>query len=814
MRIDLPARAEVVIIGGGIVGCSVAYHLVQRGHTDVVLLERDRLTSGTTWHAAGLATQLRATYNMSMLAKYSAELFPRLERETGMGTGFRQVGSLGVALSEARFEEFRRAASMARVCGFDVEVISPAKAAAVWPLMNPEGIVGAIHLPADGVANPTDVTMALAKGARNGGARIFEHVPVTDVLATDARVTGVTTPHGEVAAEVIVNCTGMWARALGQRSGVTIPLHAAEHFYVITEPIAGLTADLPVLRVMDEFAYIREDAGKLMIGFFEPGAKPWSTHGIPEDFSFGRLPEDWDHLGPYLDRVAGRLPVLRDAGIKLFFNGPESFTPDDRYILGEATELSGYFVAAGFNSVGFQSGGGAGRVLADWIIDGHPPMDLSEVDIRRFLPWQGNRRYLHDRTTEVLGLLYDMHWPFRQVESARGVRRSPLHDRVTAAGACFGEVAGWERPNWYAPPGVEPRYEYSYGRQNWFAHSAEEHRAVREGVGLLDQTSFGKFLVQGRDAEAVLQQLCANDVGGPAGRVVYTQWLNERGGIEADLTVTRLSETEFLVVTAAATQARDLSTLRRAIPADSRAAVTDVTSAWATLNVQGPRSRELLTRVIEADLSNEAFPFGTSREVDLGYARVRATRITYLGELGWELYIPSEFALHVYDTIVEAGRDIGLRHVGYHALNSLRIEKAYRHWGHDITDEDTPLGAGLGFCVAWDKPGGFVGREALLRQRETAFTKRLVTFVLDDADPLVYHNEPIWRDGRLVGKITSGMFGHTLDRSIGLGWVAGGDLSSEAVLGSSYELEVANTRFPATPHLRPPYDPTGARIRV
>ncbi|MBF8289238.1 MAG: dependent oxidoreductase [Chloroflexi bacterium] len=793
---ELPTRAGVVVIGGGIVGCSVAYHLVRRGHTDVALLERQRLTSGTTWHAAGLATQLRATYNMSMLAKYSAELFPRLERETGMGTGFRQVGSLGIALSEARFEEFRRAASMARVCGFEVDVISPAKAAAMWPLMNPDGIVGAIHLPADGVANPTDVTMALAKGARNGGARIFEQVAVTDVLTADGRVTGVATPFGDIAADVVVNCTGMWARALGQKSGVTIPLHAAEHFYVITEPIPGLDPGLPVLRVMDEFAYVREDAGKLMVGFFEPGAKPWATDGIPEDFAFGRLPEDWDHLGPYVERMAGRLPVLRDAGIKLFFNGPESFTPDDRYILGEAPELSGYFVAAGFNSVGFQSGGGAGRALADWIVDGHAPMDLSEVDIRRFLPWQGNRRYLHDRTTEVLGLLYDMHWPFRQVETARGVRRSPLHDRVAAAGACFGEVAGWERANWYAPPGVEPRYEFSYGRQNWFPHSAEEHRAVREGVGLLDQTSFGKFLVQGRDAEVALQRLCANDVGGPAGRVVYTQWLNARGGIEADLTVTRLSETEFLVVTAAATQGRDLATL------------------WATLNVQGPRSRELLSRVVEADLSNAGFPFGTSREVDLGYARVRATRITYLGELGWELMIPSEFSLHVYDTIVAAGEEFGLRHVGYHALNSVRMEKAYRHWGHDITDEDNPLDAGLGFCVAWDKPGGFVGRDALLRLREAGAARRLVTFVLDDPDPLLYHNEPIWRDGRLVGKITSGMFGHTLGRAIGLGWVAGGDLSNGALLASTYELEIANARFAATPHLRPPYDPTGARIRA
>jgi 4-methylaminobutanoate oxidase (formaldehyde-forming) len=819
----LPRRASVVVIGGGIVGCSVAYHLVRRGQTDLVLLERDRLTSGTTWHAAGLATQLRATYNMCMLAKYSAELFPRLERETGMGTGFRQVGSLGIALTEARFEEMRRAASMARVCGFEVDVISPAKAAAMWPHMDPTGIVGAIHLPADGFANPSDVTHALAKAARDGGARILEHVEVTSVRTTDGRVTGVVTSDGEIACDVVVNCTGMWARDLGATSGVAIPLHAAEHFYVVTEPVPGLSPDLPVLRVMDEFAYVREDAGKLMVGFFEPGAKPWPAAGpIPEGFSFGHLPEDWDHLGPYVERMAKRLPVLEEVGIRLFFNGPESFTPDDRYILGEAPGVSGYFVAAGFNSVGFQSGGGAGRALADWIVDGHASMDLSEVDIRRFLPWQANRRYLRERTTEVLGLLYDMHWPFRQVETARGVRRSPLHDRLAGVGACFGEVAGWERANWFAPAGVEPRYEYSYGRQNWFAYSAEEHRAVREGVGLLDQTSFGKFLVAGREAEAILERLCANLVGGPVDRVVYTQWLNGRGGIEADVTVTRLGETELLVVTAAATQGRDLDTLRRAIPPDARATVVDVTSAWAVLNVQGPRSRELLARLTDADLSNAAFPFGASRELDLGYARIRATRITYLGELGWELYVPTEFAVHVYEALIEAGADLGLRHVGYHALNSLRIEKAYRHWGHDITDEDDPLEAGLGFAVAWDKPGGFVGRDALLRRREAGRTRRLVAFVLDDPEPLLYHNEPIWRDGRLVGKITSGMFGHTIGRAIGLGWVAGdgsgdgpsGDVSDAAILASRYELEIATVRVPARPFLRPPYDPSGLRIRA
>jgi heterotetrameric sarcosine oxidase gamma subunit len=810
-----PSQARVVVIGGGIVGTSVAYHLTERGWHDVVLLERKQLTSGTTWHAAGLVTQLRATYNMSMLAKYSAELFVELERRTGMGTGFRRTGSILLATTEGRWTEVKRNASMARVCGFEVELMGPERAAEMWPLLDPSGVVGAAFLPGDGVANPTDVTQALARAARMGGARIFEHTKATGVLRRDGRVTGVSTGRGDIAAEYVVNCTGMWARELGASSEVAIPLHAAEHFYLITEPIPGLGHDLPVLRSPDDTAYVREDAGKLMVGFFEPGAKPWATHGIPDDAAFVTLPEDWDHLAPYLEMAARRVPILGEVGIQLFFNGPESFTPDDRYILGEAPGLDGYFVAAGFNSVGFQSGGGAGRAVADWVVDGHPPMDLWEVDIRRFMPFQRNRRYLYQRTTETLGLLYDMHWPFRQFETSRGVRRSPLHDRLAARGACFGEVVGWERANWYAPEGVEPRYEYSYGRQNWFPYSAEEHRAVREGVGLFDQTSFGKILVQGRDAERALGRICAADIAVEPGRVVYTQWLNERGAIESDVTVTRLDADRFMVVTTGTSTIRDLDWLRRGIPADAHVALTDVTSAEAVISVMGPRSRELLASLTDADLSNAAFPFGSAREIDLGFGFVRAARVTYVGELGWELYAPTEFATHVYDEIVAAGEVFGLRHAGYHALNSLRMEKAYRHWGHDMTDEDTVLEAGLGFTVAWDKPGGFIGREALLRQRKAGIRRRLAVFTLDDPEPLMYHNEPIWRDGVLVGRITSAMFGHTIGRSIGLGYVRrdDGPVSAEWLAGGRYEVEIAAERFPAGASVRAPYDPSNERIR-
>jgi 4-methylaminobutanoate oxidase (formaldehyde-forming) len=816
MSSPLPAQARVVVIGGGIVGVSVAYHLALRGWTDTVLLERKQLTSGTTWHAAGLLTKLRATYNMTMLAAYAEELFRTCSEETGLHTGFRRTGSIIVARTEGRWEEVRRGLSMAKIAGFDVEIIDAAEAKRMWPLMDESGIVGAAYLPADGVADPTEATLAVAGAFRKRGGHIFEHTAVTDVIIKDGRVAGVRTPEGDIACEYVVNCGGMWARELGAKSGVRIPLHAAEHFYLITDEVPGLGKDLPVLRCPDDTAYIRDDTGKIMVGFFEPGAKPWGMDGIPEDFAFGQLPEDWDHLAPFIEMAARRLPLLNEIGIKLFFNGPESFTPDDRYILGEAPEVGNYFVAAGFNSVGFQSGGGAGRAIADWVIDGHPPMDLGEVDIRRFSPFQVNKKYLHDRTTETLGLLYDMHWPFRQYETARGVRHSPLHARLAAAGACFGEANGWERVNWVAPAGVEPRYEYSYGRQNWFPYSAEEHRAVREGVGLLDMTSFGKTLVQGRDAERVLNRICAANVAVPVGKIVYTQWLNERGGIEADVTVTRLDETTFLVLSAAVDQAKDLAYLRHHIPADAHCFATDVTAGWSVINLQGPQSRELLSRVSPADLSGEAFPYMTWKEIDLGYAVVRAMRATYVGELGFEVHVPTDMAQHVYDTILGATDGLDFRLFGYHALNSLRMEKAYRHMGHDITDEDSPLEGGLGFAVAWDKPGGFTGRDALLRQREAGLRRRLVTFELEDPEPILYHNEPIWRDGKLVGKTTSGWYGHTLGHAIGMGYVeagAPGEATPEWLLSGAYELEIANVRYPARPSLRPPYDPTGARAR-
>ena len=816
MSKQLPSHKQVVIIGGGIVGCSIAYHLTKLGMTDVLLLERKTLTSGTTWHAAGLVGQLRATQNMTKLAQYTSNLMAGLAEETGQETGFIQNGSVSIANNNERFEELKRGASMAKVFGLEVEIITPQEAAAYWPLMNASDLVGGVWLPGDGRTNPSDTTMAFAKGARMYGATILEGVKVTGVTQKNGRVTGVDTDQGHVACEIAINCAGMWGREVGKMAGVSVPLHAAEHFYIITEPIEGLQKDLPTLRDPGGYTYYREEMGAILAGFFEPNAKPWGMGGIPDHLEYIRLGEDWEHLNDAFDKMAHRMPITETAGIHTFFNGPESFTPDDRYHLGEAPELKNFYVAAGFNSIGIQSSGGAGKVLAEWIVNGHPPMDLWDVDIRRNAPYMNNHNFLRDRVTEGLGLLYAMHWPFYQFETGRGVRKSVLHDRLEAQGAVFGTVAGWERPNWFAPEGVERRYEYSYGRQNWFEFSAEEHHATRNAVAVFDQSSFSKFMIQGRDAVHYLNRICGGQIDVPNGKVVYTQLLNDRGGIEGDVTVNRLSVDCFYLLDAAATQNRTFNWLKAQIGTDEFVTVTDVTSAYVMLGVMGPNSRQLLSRLTDADLCNDAFPFGTCQEIDLGYARVKATRMTYVGELGWEINAPTEFAQHLYDAIMEAGADLGVVNAGYHAMSSLRIEKGYRHWGDDITDEETPIEAGLRFAVDFDKPT-FNGRDVLLAQRENGVAKRLVQFALEDENYLLYHNEPIWRNGVMVGYITSGMFAHTIGSAIGMGYVKNGDegtpVTAKWVREGSYEIEIANVRVPARASMRSFYDPKSERIR-
>ena len=822
---DIPAKARAVIIGGGVIGCSIAYHLGKLGWKDVVLLERKQLTCGTTWHAAGLIAQLRATQNMTRLAKYSQELYFGLEAETGVATGFKRNGSVTVALTDERMEELRRSAAMARAFGVEIDEIGPSDIIEKYPHLNVEDAVGGVWLPKDGQADPVNITQALAKGARNFGVKIIQGVKVTDIHQANGQATGVMTDQGPIEAEYVVNAGGMWAREIGAKAGVAVPLHACEHFYIVTEGIDGLTPNLPVLRVPDECAYYKEDAGKILLGAFEPKSKPWGMDGIPEDFEFDSLPEDFDHFEPILERAIERMPVLATAGIQTFFNGPESFTPDDRYILGEAPELANFFVAAGFNSVGIQSAGGAGMMLAEWMDSGNAPMDLWDVDIRRMQPFQVNRSYLQARVSETLGLLYADHFPYRQVESARNVRQSPVHDRLKHEGACFGEVSGWERANWFLPEaerkqGKLAQYEYSWKRQNWFDYSAAEHKAVREAVGMFDLSSFGKIKIVGRDAEAVLQRIAANDVAVPPGKIVYTQFLNDAGKIEADVTVTRLSSDEFLVVTPAATVRRDLHWINSHIPDGAHAFAMDMTVAESVLVVMGPQARDFLAPLIPQSLSNEDFPFGTAKTIEIGHAIARAHRVSYVGELGWELYVSADMSNHVFDTIMKRAEDHPLQLCGLHALDSCRIEKAFRHFGHDISNEDHVLEAGLGFAVKENKPetrfGAMIGADAVKAKRNDGLDQRLMQFRLNDPAPLLYHNEAILRDGEIVGYLTSGNYGHHLGGAIGLGYVkcAVEGESADDQLKSSYAIDVAGEIIEAEVSFKPMYDPTAARVRL
>jgi sarcosine dehydrogenase len=810
----IPSQARVVVVGGGIIGTSVAYHLTKLGWRDVVLLEQGSVSGGTTWHAAGLVGQLRASSNLTRLIRYSAELYGRLEAETGQATGWKRCGSLSVARTAERMVQLERNAALARSYGIDAEVISAKRAGERYPLMRTDDLVGAVWIPGDGKANPADITQALAKGARAGGARIHEGVKVSGVRLERGAVAGVETSEGLITTEIVVNCAGMWARELGRMSGVAVPLHACEHMYIVTNPIDGVTSDLPVMRDADGHIYFKEEVAGILMGGFDPWAKPWGMDGIPEGFSFGTLPEDWGKFEPLMRNAIQRVPALESAQVRLLMNGPESFTPDNYFILGEAPDVRRYYVGAGFCSGGIAAAGGAGRALAEWIVEDRPPMDLWQADIRRFAPFHANPEFLRERASEIVGVHYFVAFPNRELETGRGLRLSPLYGRLRDRRACFGNKMGWERANWFAPEGVAPETTYSFGRQNWFPYVAAEHRACREAVAVFDQTSFSKLRLEGLDSEAVLQRLCANDVAVPPGRMVYTGMLNERGGFESDLTVTRLSGDAYLIVTGSAQTTRDAHWIRRHIPDGARATLTDVTGAYAVLGVMGPRARDLLARLTRADLSNEAFPFATSREIWLGRALVRASRITYVGELGWELYVPVEFVADVYDALHAAGGDLGLADAGYYAIESLRLEKGYRAWGRELTTDDTPLEAGLGFAVRFDKAAPFIGRDALVAQRAGPLAKRLVSFVLDDPSALPWGDEPVWSEGAIVGSTTSAAFGHTLGRAVALGYVKHpGGVDSAYLATARFEIEIAGDRFAARGSLRAPYDPDGMRVK-
>ncbi|MEV0717848.1 FAD-dependent oxidoreductase [Asanoa sp. NPDC050611] len=812
----IPERARVVVIGGGVIGTSVAYHLAAQGWTDVVLLERDKLTSGTTWHAAGLMVTFGSLSETSTeMRKYTRDLYARLEAETGQATGLKQVGFIEVAADADRLEEYRRVSAFNRYCGIDVQEIGPGEIKELFPLARTDDLLAGFYVAEDGRANPVDVTMALAKGARLRGATIIEGVPVTGVLRRGDTVTGVRTPQGDIEAEYVVNCAGMWARQLGEQAGVSIPLQAAEHYYLITEPIDGVTGDLPVLEDPSSYGYYREEGAGLMVGLFEAECAPWHVDRVPEAFSFGTIPPDWDRMAPYLEKAMARVPITGEVGVRTFFCGPESFTPDLSPVFGEAPELRNYFVAAGLNSIGILTGGGIGRALAQWIVDGRPDIDVTGMNIDRLERYQSTPDYRATRTVESLGKVYATHFPGLSMRTARGAKLSPIHDRLVAQRAYFRDVSGWEGADWYAPEGTEPRVEQlSWGRQNWFPYWAEEHKAAREDVILMDMSFMSKYLVRGDEAGAMLDHLSAGAVNGDPEKITYTQWLNERGTLEADLTVTKLADDRFWVVASDTAHRHALSIMERA--ATGRYAfVTDVTGGYAQLNIQGPRSRALLQSVTSADLSNEAFPFRTAREIDLGFARVLCVRITYLGELGYELYIPAEQAIHVYERLTAAG---DVRHAGLKALSSLRMEKGYRDYGHDIDNTDSVLEAGLGFAVALDKPGGFVGRAAVLARKAAGpLHRRLVQVLLTDPEPLMFHGEVVRRDGRPVGYIRAASYGFTLGGAVGLAMLTredGAGLDQAWLDSGEWTVEVADRIAPARCSLRPLYDPTNARIRM
>ncbi|HEV8541088.1 MAG TPA: FAD-dependent oxidoreductase [Verrucomicrobiae bacterium] len=816
---NLPSETKVVIAGGGVIGTSVAYHLTQLGWKDVLLLEQNQLSAGTSWHAAGLVGRLRTSNSMTRINKYTVELYSQIEKETGHSVGWKQVGSLIVAKSEDRMIQLRRTMAMAELFGVEAHLISPEAALEKWPLLRVDDVLGAAWLPHDGKVIPKEVPVALAKGARSRGASIIENVRVTGVMHRDGRAIGVITEQGSIKAEYVVLCGGMWTRELGLQCGVTIPLYPVEHHYVVTEPLPGAFDDLPVGRDPDLCIYFRGEGQGVMLGAFQEASKPWVVDKVPGDFAFKLLEPDWDKFSVPLANGRHRIPALEHCKFEKFTNGPESFTPDNNFIMGEAPELRSLFVAAGFNSVGIASAGGAGKFLAEWMLAGEPTLDLWSVDIRRFAPWANNRAFLRERVSEVLGLHYQMAWPNREFESGRGLRTSPLHERLKSSGACFGVRNGWERPLWFALGacgGVQPVIQYSFHRQNWFPNHAREHLACRENVALFDQTGFSKYIFKGPEALAVLQRLCGADLDVPIGKAVYTGMFNQRGAFESDLTIVRLGTNEFYIIGSTGQTIRDQDWIRRNIQTNERADLSNVTEAYAVIGVMGPNSRMLLSRLTETNLSHEAFPFGTAQTISLGMTTVRAIRITYVGELGWELHVPTCQATQLYDALTDAGRDLGVANAGHYAINSLRLEKGYRAWGADISPDDTALEAALGFAIAWKKQTPFTGRDALLAQKQSGLKRQLVTFVLQDPEPVLWGSEPIYRDQRVVGYTTSGSYGHSVGGAIGMGYVKNPEdpevLTSEFILSGLYEINVSGRRFPARPHLRAPYDPERKRI--
>jgi len=811
----LPSHAGIVVIGGGIIGCSTAYHLARDHKADVLLLEQDMLTSGSTWHAAGLVGQLRSSASITRVLKYSVDLYKGLEAETGLATGWKMTGCLRLATNQDRWTEFRRLATTAKSFGMEMHLVSPEEVKRMWPLMNVDDLVGASWLPTDGQASPSDITQSLARGARMHGAKIVEKVQVTGFEMDGDRIVKVKTTLGDVACEKVVNCAGQWARQVGAMAGINVPLQAVKHQYIITDKIDGLATDAPTIRDPDRRTYFKEEVGGLVMGGYEPNPKPWMTDDLPNDWAFRLFDDDFDHFEQHIEQAMVRVPILEKTGVKQMINGPESFTPDGNFILGVAPECPNMFVGAGFNAFGIASGGGAGWVLAQWVVDGEAPLDLWTVDIRRFSGLHRDRQWVLDRTLEAYGKHYTIGFPHEEYESGRPRLVSPIYERLKAHNAVFGSKLGWERPNWFAPEGMEPKDIYSMGRQNWFSPVGEEHAHVRKAAGLFDQSSFAKYELSGPDAVQALEWICANDVSRPAGRLTYTQLLNTRGGIEADLTVARISEDLFYIVTGTGFRTHDLGWIADHIPAGLDVTLRDITEEWGTLSLMGPRARDVLSGVTDADVSNAGFPFGHVREIVIAGHVVRALRVTYVGELGWELHMPIGAAGEVFDALMAAGKPFDLKPVGYRAMESLRLEKGYRAWGSDITPNDTPFEAGLGWAVKLKKATPFLGRAALEKVAGLPLKKRLVTFTVADADVVLVGRETILRNGEPVGYLTSGGFGYTVGANIGLGYVRNAEgVSDEFLEGGTYELVVADETVPATLHLAPLYDPGMMKIKA
>jgi glycine cleavage system aminomethyltransferase T/glycine/D-amino acid oxidase-like deaminating enzyme len=815
---SVPQHAQAVIIGGGVIGCSVAYHLAGMGLKDVVLIERDQLTSGTTWHAAGLMCTFGSSSEVNTaMRKYTRDLYCSLEAETGLSTGFTPIGFIEVAADKDRLEEYRRVAAFNRYCGVDVEEISPNEIKELFPLAKVDDLLAGFYVKDDGRVNPVDATIAIAKGARMKGARIIEGVTATGIDKKNGHVTGVKTLKGDIQTEYVVNCSGMWARQLGDITGVNIPNQAAEHYYLITEQIKDLPPNMPILEDPSHYGYYREEVGGIMVGLFEPVCAPWHVDSIPQTFSFGEINPDWDRMEPFVEKALSRVPITLETGIKTFFCGPESFTADFAPIVGEAPEVKNYFVAAGLNSIGIIIGGGLGRLLAHWIINGYPDVDITEFNIDRLHTFQNNPQYRRDRTVESLGLAYQCHYPYKTLKTARGAKKSPFFDRLAAHGAYFRDTSGWEGADWYAPEGQEAKVEkHAWGRENWFPFWEAEHKATRENVVMMDMSFMSKFMVQGREAGKVLNYISANEVNAKVNRITYTQWLNHRGTLEADLTVTKLEKDKFMVVVADTMHRHAETWLKRNIPEEAHCFVTDMTSAYSQLNILGPNSRKLMQALTTADMSNQAFPYRHVQEIEIGYARVLCIRISYVGELGYELYIPTEQAIHVYDFISEVGKQFDLRHAGLKALNSLRMEKGYRDYGHDMDNTDNAYEAGLGMFVKLNKGDDFIGKQACIKiKHEDDKTKRLAQVLIKDPEPFLFHAEIVLRDGKPVGYVTSGSYAFTLGGAAGLFKInADRPIDEEYVSSGKWEVNIAGKIYPAVVSLKPMYDPKMERIKA